>query len=372
MSEASVVQPARRAGFPLILAVVLLAVGGGAAGGALATAVLLRGPSGPAVAPAQVTLTEDSAVVEVSRGVNPGVVTILAENDVRGQRSGSTTPEQSSGSGVVIDTRGHIVTNAHVIEGARSLTVVYADGAQETADLVGTDRPFSDLAVIRVKNPQGTPVPLGDSDALTPGQRVIAIGSALGDFRNTITLGIISGLRRTWRGQGSAVMENLIQTDAAINHGNSGGPLVNLAGQVVGINTSVIRQTGGGQVVEGIGFAIPSNTARAVAEQLITKGKVARPYLGVNHQQVTPALAGLYGLPAKQGAFITSLAPNGPAGRAGLREGDIIVRIGNDKVDEEHPFLSVLIRYAPGDKVKIAVNRDGRELEFEVTFTERE
>ena len=372
MSEVSAVQPSRRGGLPLILLVLVLAVAGGAGGGALATSLLMRGAGAPAAAPSQVTLTEDSAVVEVTKSVNPGVVTILAETDVRQQRSGATTPEQSSGSGVVIDNRGHIVTNAHVIEGARSLTVVYADGAQEAAELVGTDRPFTDLAVIRVKNPQGSPIPLGDSDALTPGQRVIAIGSALGDFRNTITLGIISGLRRTWRGQGTQVMENLIQTDAAINHGNSGGPLVNTAGQVVGINTSVIRQTGGGQVVEGIGFAIPSNTARAVAEQLITKGKVSRPYVGVNHQQVTPALASLYGLPAKQGAFITSLAPNGPAGRAGLKEGDIIIRIGNDRVDEEHPFLSVLIRYAPGDKVKIAVNRDGRELEVEVTFTERE
>jgi len=300
------------------------------------------------------------------------VVTIVAEVDAARGRSGATVPEQSSGSGVVLDTRGNIVTNAHVVEGAKTLSVVFADGSQASAEVVGRDTPFTDLAVVRAAQPAGKPAVFGDSDALTPGQRVVAIGSALGDFRNTVTSGIISGLHRTWRGTGATAVEDLIQTDTAINHGNSGGPLVNAAGQVIGINTSVIRQTSGGEVVEGIGFAIPSNTVRAVADQLIAKGRVARPSLGVAYQQVNPGLASLYSLPVKYGAFITSMAPGGPAATAGMKEGDIIVRIGSQAVDETHPFLNVLIKFAPGDKAKVAVNRDGRELEFEVTFAERE
>ena len=374
VNDLPALRPAARFGARTLLAVAVLAVLGGAAGGAgtvlLAGGRLSGGGGGGVVS--QLTLNEDSAIVEATQAVGPGVVTIVAEIDAARRRSGATSPEQASGSGVVLDDRGNIVTNAHVVAGAKNLVVVYADGSQSPADLVGTDSPFSDLAVVRAKTAGGKPIPLGDSDALTPGQRVLAIGSALGDFRNTVTTGIVSGLRRSMPGENNTVIENLIQTDAAINHGNSGGPLVNMAGQVIGINTSVIRQTGAGETVEGIGFAIPSNTVRAVASQLVSKGKVSRPFLGVTHQQVTPALASFYDLPVKRGAFITTLAPAGPAAKAGLKEGDIIVRINSDPVDENHPFLNVLIKYSPNDKVKLAVNRDGRELEFEVMLTERE
>ncbi len=367
-------RPAARFGVRTLLAVALLAVLGGAAGGA-GTVLLVGGRlsagNGTGGGVAQLTLSEDSAIVEATQSVGPGVVTIVAEIDAARRRSGATAPEQASGSGVVLDDRGNIVTNAHVVAGAKNLVVVYADGSQSPADLVGTDTPFSDLAVVRAKTPGGKPIPLGDSDALTPGQRVLAIGSALGDFRNTVTTGIVSGLRRTMPGENGTVIENLIQTDAAINHGNSGGPLVNMAGQVIGINTSVIRQTGAGETVEGIGFAIPSNTVRDVATQLVGKGKVTRPDPGVNYVQVTPALASFYDLSVKRGAFVTSLAPEGPAVKAGVKEGDIIVRVNADPVDENHPLNNILMKHTPNDRVKLTVNRDGREMEFEITLAAR-
>ena len=359
--------------------VVVVALIAGGLGGAAATAVLLRGdrgvlfndtPGGPP--PGQFSLVEDSAIVDVVKNVGPGVVTIVTELDSPLRRlRGVTTPESASGSGFVVDSRGYVVTNAHVVRDARSLTVVFADGQRREAELVGTDTPFTDIAVIRVEGADLEALPLGNSDDLRPGQRVVAIGSALGDFRNTVTQGIISGLRRTWRGEG-VVMEDLIQTDAAINHGNSGGPLVNSLGQVIGINTSVIRQTSGGELVEGIGFAIPSNTVRQVAKQLVEKGRVTRPFLGVSHQQINPALASFYGLPVKYGAFILQVSADGPAAKAGVQEGDILVRLGDDPVDDDHPFLNVLMKQEPKSKISLRVNRDGKELQLEVVLGERE
>ncbi|MBI2886735.1 MAG: trypsin-like peptidase domain-containing protein [Chloroflexi bacterium] len=359
------------------LLLVLVAVIAGGIGGAATTALLLRpenaalGATLSAGAPGQLTLLEDSAVVEVVKQVGPGVVTIVAELDSPRRLRGATTPETASGSGVIVDRRGYIVTNAHVVAGARSLAVVFADGRRKEAEIVGNDVPFTDIAVIRVKQEDLEPLQLGDSDALTAGQRVIAIGSALGDFRNTVTQGIVSGLHRTWRGE-NVLMEDLIQTDAAINHGNSGGPLVSTTGQVVGINTSVIRQTQGGEAVEGIGFAIPSNTVRLVARQLIEKGKVSRPFLGISHQQINPALASFYGLPVKSGAFIFQVSANGPAARAGVREGDILVRLGNEPIDDSHPLLNVLMKHEPNQKVPVIINRDGKELQIEVVLAERQ
>ena len=370
--------PNRRVKGPiLLLGVVIVALFAGALGGAITTALLLRSDSAAAFSDAaaaasrgQLTLEENSAVIEVVKKVGPGVVTIVAAVDNPGGLGGATRPVSASGSGVVLDPRGFIVTNAHVVAGARSLDVVFADGRRQVAEIVGTDSPFTDIAVVKVSAKDLDTLPLGDSDALTPGQRVVAIGSALGDFRNTVTEGVISGLHRTWR-EGGIVLEDLIQTDAAINHGNSGGPLVNTQGQVIGINTSVIRQTQGGEAVEGIGFAIPSNTVQLVARQLIEKGKVTRPFLGVAHQQINPALASFYNLPVKYGAFVLQVTADGPAGKAGVQAGDILVRLGDDPIDDAHPFLNVLMKHAPKERVKLTVNRNGQQLELEAVLTER-
>ena len=310
-------------------------------------------------------------MVDTVNKVGPAVVTIVTEINGRGGLRGSSTPEIAAGSGFIIDSRGYIVTNAHVVRDARSLTVVFADGRRLDGQLVGTDEPFSDLAVIKVDEQLSSVVDLGDSDALTPGQPVLAIGNALGDYRNTVTQGIVSGLHRTWRGE-AVVMEDLIQTDAAINHGNSGGPLVNAAGQIIGVNTSVIRQTQGGQIVEGIGFAIPSNTVKLVAGQLVKNGKVTRPFLGISHQQINPAMASFYSLPVPHGVFILQVAADGPAAAAGLQRGDILVRMGNDPMDDEHPFLSTLMKHYPNEKLTLVVNRDGKEIDMEVTLGERQ
>ena len=370
--------PNRRVKGPiLLLGVVIVALFAGALGGAITTALLLRSDSAAAFSDAaaaasrgQLTLEENSAVIEVVKKVGPGVVTIVAAVDNPGGLGGATRPVSASGSGVVLDPRGFIVTNAHVVAGARSLDVVFADGRRQVAEIVGTDSPFTDIAVVKVSAKDLDTLPLGDSDALTPGQRVVANGSALGDFRNTVTEGVISGLHRTWR-EGGIVLEDLIQTDAAINHGNSGGPLVNTQGQVIGINTSVIRQTQGGEAVEGIGFAIPSNTVQLVARQLIEKGRVTRPFLGVAHQQINPALASFYNLPVKYGAFVLQVTADGPAGRAGVQAGDILVRLGDDPIDDAHPFLNVLMKHAPKERVKLTVNRNGQQLELEAVLTER-
>ena len=363
--------PNRRVKGPiLLLGVVIVALFAGALGGAITTALLLRSDSAAAFSDAaaaasrgQLTLEENSAVIEVVKKVGPGVVTIVAAVDNPGGLGGATRPVSASGSGVVLDPRGFIVTNAHVVAGARSLDVVFADGRRQVAEIVGTDSPFTDIAVVKVSAKDLETLPLGDSDPLMPGQRVVAIGSALGDFRNTVTEGVISGLHRTWR-EGGVVMEDLIQTDAAINHGNSGGPLVNTQGQVIGITTSVIRQTQGGEAVEGIGFAIPSNTVQLVARQLIEKGRVTRPFLGVAHQQINPALASFYNLPVKYGAFVLRVTADGPAGKAGVQVGDILVRLGDDPIDDAHPFLNVLMKHSPNKRVKLTLKRNGQQLEL--------
>lgn len=311
--------------------------------------------------------------MNAAQKVSPSVVTIVTELSAPSRRTGTSTPEQASGSGFIIDKNGHILTNAHVVQEAQSLTVVFADGERRDAKLVGKDWPFTDLAVIKVEAQGLAHIELGDSDALVPGQRVLAVGSALADFRNTITQGVVSGLHRTWRGSGGLVFEDLIQTDAAINHGNSGGPLVNIGGQVVGINTSVIRQTEGGQPVEGIGFAIPSKLAQTVAKQLVEKGRVARPDLGIAQpRQINPALASFLSLPVRYGAYVFQVNPNGPAAAAGIKDGDIITRLGSDPIDDRHPYSNVLMKFEPGQKVTVTLNREGREMKVEVTLAEKQ
>jgi serine protease Do len=199
---------------------------------------------------------------------------------------------------------------------------------------------------------------------------VIAIGSPLGDFKNTVTVGVVSATGRSIdTGQGYLI-EGLIQTDAAINQGNSGGPLVNLAGEVIGINTLIVRHSNSGAIAEGLGFTIPSNTALAVASQIMEKGYFSRPYLGIRWQSISPEIASAYNLPVKWGAYVTEVTANSPAGRAGLQPDDIIIQIGNLAIDETHSYINVLFQYKPGDHLAIKVLRNGQEQVFEVTLGE--
>jgi 2-alkenal reductase len=213
---------------------------------------------------------------------------------------------------------------------------------------------------------------LGNSDTLKPGETVIAIGSPLGEFRNTVTSGVVSATHRNLDTGNGYQLEGLIQTDAAINHGNSGGPLVNLAGEVVGINTLIVRSDGtGSDVAEGLGFSIPANTVNAVASQLITHGKVSRPYLGIQWQWVSPQIADFYNLPVQWGVYITQIDQNSPASQAGLRRGDIIYKVGGVALDNDHPYINALFNHAPGDTITLDVQRGSQSLQIQVTLGEQ-
>ncbi len=320
----------------------------------------------------RVSSTEvETAVTQAVEKVSPAVVTVVGR--IPGQMTffGPTPDRQVSGSGVIISEKGYILTNNHVVEGTDHLRVIFADGSEQEAQLVGAD-PFADLAVLQVSGPVPAVATLGNSDLLKPGETVIAIGSPLGAFRNTVTVGVVSATGRSLDTGKGYKMEGLIQTDAAINHGNSGGPLVNLAGEVVGINTLIVRGSGlSGDVAEGLGFAIPSNTARAVAEQIIAQGYVAYPYLGISWQSITPTIARRYGLPAEWGVYVVQVEPNSPADRAGLKHGDIIVQIGDTPLDKEHNFINVLFDHKPNETVTLKVYRGKRQVDISVTLGER-
>jgi serine protease Do len=354
----------------------------GVIGGGLAVFTALRGSAKPAALPfsptptpaANLQISSTDIETDITQAVETtGAAVVTVVGDVPGQRTffGFTQDAQVSGSGVIISDQGYILTNNHVIESAQQITVVLADGTQLAAKIVGAD-PFGDLAVLHASGKMPAVAKLGNSDSLKPGETVIAIGSPLGDFKNTVTVGVVSATGRSIDTGEGYQLEGLIQTDAAINHGNSGGPLVNLAGQVVGINTLIVRSSGSsGDVAEGLGFAIPSNTVQAEAEQLIATGKVARPYLGINYEAVTPDLASAYNLPVQWGAYISQLDASGPAGQAGLRRGDIIYKIGDVELDETHPYMNVLFQYSPGQTVPLGIARGSQKIEVQVTLGER-
>ena len=328
----------------------------------------------------------DNAVVTAVKQVSPAVVTVVntlradaQDNQLQqpfpGQPNQPNVQPRASGSGVIISKDGYIVTNNHVVEGAASLAVSFADGTRHEATLVGTD-PLTDLAIIQVKDAVPGFAPLGDSDALQPGETVIAIGSPLGDFKNSVTVGVVSALNRTVPGSGQ---EGLIQTDAAINHGNSGGPLVNLRGQVVGINTLVVRGSGtSSDQAEGLGFSVPSNTVSHVGNELIANGKVEYPYLGISYSMIDADVAAQENLPVQNGALIGASANNQdgvasgtPAAKAGLRDGDIITALGDTKLDSNTSLRAALLKYKPGDTVKLQVLRGGQTLSLDVTLATR-
>jgi serine protease Do len=298
------------------------------------------------------TIQVESTITKVVQQVGPAVVTVIGVLPGQPTFFGYTADQTVSGSGVFISEDGYILTNNHVVDGTREVSVILSDGTRQEAVIVGTDR-FSDLAVLKTERLVPAVAALGNSDVLSPGESVIAIGSPLGDFKNTVTAGVISATGRAIdTGEGYQI-EGLIQTDAAINQGNSGGPLVNLAGQVIGINTLVVRSSGSGTVAEGLGFALPSNAARAVAEQIMQKGYFSRPYLGISWQSVTPAIARRYNLPVLWGVYVTNVIANGPAAQVGMQPGDILIRIGDISLGENHSFINALFVHNPGDLVEL-------------------
>jgi 2-alkenal reductase len=255
--------------------------------------------------------------------------------------------------------------------------VIFYDGETAPATLLGAD-PLSDVAVLKVDHSVQAVANLGNSSSLKVGETVIAIGSALGDFENTVTVGVVSGLNRTLQRQDGTNMENMIQTDAAINHGNSGGPLLNLSGQVVGINTAVVRGSDSGDLAEGLGFAIPVDTVKTISTQLISNGQVVRPFLGVRSAPVNRAIATYYDLKDENGnildtgVLVEAVTPGSAAEAAGIQPLDVLLRIGSYDLNEDHPLPNVMTYFAPGDTVTIELLRNGERLDIEVTLGTRQ
>ncbi len=311
----------------------------------------------------------ETAVTQSVQKVGPAVVTVVGT--IPGQQTffGFSGDQTVSGSGVFITDQGYILTNNHVVDGTKSVNIVLSDGVQETATIVGTDQ-YSDIAVLKTEGKVPAVATLGNSDLLNPGESVIAIGSPLGNFKNTVTVGVVSATGRSIDTGNGYQIEGLIQTDAAINHGNSGGPLVNLAGEVIGINTLIVRNTNNGDVAEGLGFAIPVNTAQVIAQQIIQKGYFARPYIGINYQPIDPNIAARYNLPAQCGVYVTDVTNGSPASNAGLQQGDIITKVGDVTLDETHTYVNTLFTFKPGDQITLTFVRNGQETQVQITLGE--
>ncbi len=302
-----------------------------------------------------------SDIPSVVAQVEPAVVTVINRSSANFGRTAT-----GSGSGAIISADGYIVTNHHVIDGYESLEVIFSDGSQRPATLIGDD-PLMDLALIKVDGNVPAYLSIGDSDALRQGETVIAIGSPLGEFKNSVTVGVISALNRN---VGGDAPEGLIQTDAAINSGNSGGPLLNMNGEIVGINTLVVRGSNMGSTaaVEGLGFAIPANVVRRVSQQLIETGEVQYPFMGITYGMINADVATQYNLDVQQGAYVTSVTDGGPSAQAGIQAGDIIVAIEDVQLGAQDSLRGVLLRYAPGDTISVNVLREGQERTVSVTL----
>lgn len=322
-------------------AVQMLALGAtlGVAGSLAVLAVSDRVPDAWATrAPGAGTLvpSDEATVVRVARQVSPAVVGIS-------RRGGS-------GSGVIVRRDGVILTNAHVVGLAETVRVDLADGGTVEGRVLGRD-PSIDVAVVRVGRTDLPAAPIGDSDRLEPGQTAIAIGNPLG-LERTITAGVISAVNRSPRGIG---LDALIQTDAAISPGNSGGPLLDSQGRVVGINTAVLRAPGS----EGLGFAVSINLAQDVVNQLLTTGRIVRAFLGVQYTDVEPELARQFRLPVTEGVLVMNVPDNSPAARAGIARGDIITRVDDVAITQGGDLRRVLRGRRPGDTVRVTVQRSG-------------
>lgn len=285
------------------------------------------------------------------------------------ERFGNQGPDQSPqtglGTGVVIDTNGHIVTNNHVIGEADEVTVrIHGDKKEYQAEVVGSD-PRSDLAVIKIRGASTlVPAKFGDSEKLRIGEWVIAAGNPFG-LQNSITAGIVSAKGRSLSNPGQ--YEDFIQTDAAINPGNSGGPLVNLYGEVIGINTAIFSRSGG---YMGIGFAIPSNMAKTVSSSLITKGKVVRGWLGVAIQNLTEEMASSFEFTGTEGALVGQVQPGSPAEKAGMHQGDIVISFNGEKIKDVNQLRNLVADTAPGAAAPVIVFRDGKQQRLTVTVEE--
>ncbi len=319
-----------------------------------------------------ITIDESSATINVAAQASPAVVRITVGGSV--DTSTGIIPDTGVGSGVIYDSRGWILTNRHVVEGSDTLSVELNDGRVLRGTVYGIDT-LTDLAIVKV---EGTDLPvaqLGQSSSLKVGQLVVAIGSPLGTYSNSVTSGIVSAKGRTITTDGNQNLNNLIQTDAAINPGNSGGPLLDAAANVVGVNTAIAADS------NGIGFAIPIDIARPIMEQAVAGEPLARPYMGVVYQPIDKQFADTNNLAVDEGALVQrggtqgspspAVVPGSPADDAGIREGDIIVKVNDQAIDGDHPLDATLSEYAPGDTVTIELLRGGESTTVQLTLGTR-
>jgi Do/DeqQ family serine protease len=347
------------------------------------------GPQAPAVvnAPAASPPTPPTAAAraasyaDAAYRAGPAVVNVFTSKEIKtarhpfmddpvfrryfGEMFDSTQRATSLGSGVIVSAQGFILTNNHVIEDATEIQIALADGRTLAARVIGTD-PETDLAVVKVETAEPLPaIAIGADEDTKVGDVVLAIGNPFG-VGQTVTMGIVSALGRT--GLGINTFENFIQTDAAINQGNSGGALVDTSGNLVGVNTAILSRTGGSI---GIGFAIPASTARQVLDGIIATGSVVRGYIGVQGQEITPDLAESFKLPGTNGVLIAGVEPQGPADRAGVKPGDILVAVGGKAVVDPPSMLNTVAALRPGAKVPLALKRQGKDVQVEVEIARR-
>lgn len=332
----------------------------------------------------QVVTEQSELISSIAKEVGPSVVSVNVTAQATQQDSffgPRSVEQQSAGTGFIISDNGYVVTNRHVIpKGTTTVSLTMSDGVELTdVSVVGrtADNDPLDIAFLKINDAKGKnlkPARLGDSSAMQVGDMVVAIGNALGQFQNTVTSGILSGYGRdvvaSGGSEGSESLQNLFQTDAAINQGNSGGPLVNANGEVIGINTAVAGNA------ENIGFAIPVNDVKGLVKSVLDRGKLERPYLGVRYVMLTDDLAYQYNLDTTRGAYIVpptrgsgpSVVPGSPAAKAGLREKDIITKINGNELGENNSLISELGKYGIGETVTLTIIRDGQEQTAEVTL----
>lgn len=384
----------RRAGALGLIAALLIGIAAGFIGGYWGAGVRAdHGTLGNSLSAQKKVVTSQSQLIsQIAKTVGPSVVSVDVVSDASASGNpsfdnffggGGSGTQESAGTGIIISDDGLIITNRHVVPaGTTSVSVTLADGTElKNVKVLGrtNDNDSLDIAFLKVTDSQGhklTPAALGDSSQLQVGDAVVAIGNALGQFQNTVTSGILSGYGRSVTAgdssgtQSAENLDDLFQTDAAINEGNSGGPLVNMNGQVIGINTAIASGS------QNIGFAIPINDVTGLISQIQKSGKLERPYLGVHYVGLTPDVASQYNIDATSGAFIPpaadstspSVISGSPADKAGLQEGDVITKIDNTKIDESHSLTSIISKHEVGDQVSITVLRDGKTIHATATL----
>lgn len=374
-------KPSRpRQPFLTLVLLLLVSVSAGFAGGYYANKTNPEAKS--TTVSQQVVSGESELISKIAKDVGPSVVSVNVtaqgvQNTFFGPRA---VTQQSAGTGIIISSEGIIVTNRHVVPAsAKEVSVTLSDGTELTGvTVIGrtSDSDPLDIAFLKVNDKKGKDLQaakLGDSGKMEIGYKVVAIGNALGQFQNTVTAGVLSAYGRSLTatdeaGSSAETLQNLFQTDASINAGNSGGPLVNMQGEVIGINTAVAGNA------ENIGFSIPINDVQGLIKSVLKEGKVLRPYLGVRYILLTDDYAYQFNLQTKRGAYMApgrgqpAVIPGSPAEKAGLKEKDIITKVDNDSIDDRNSLVSLLGRHAVGDKVTLTVVRDGKEMKIDITL----